>query len=134
MVTVVNALGVVVDRRGEVVRGNRDPATGERTPIATEDMVYGHQRQLERFSRRASPATTLTVVVTDARLRSRDQTQLARQIHASMARAIHPFHCTGDGDALWFLSTNDGPGEVVPTALGAFASELAWDAVIAAVS
>lgn len=134
VVTVVNALGVVVDRHGEVVRGNRNPDTGDRTAIAPEDMIHGHQRQRERFSRRASPATTLTVVVTDARLRARDQTQLARQIHASMARAIHPFHCTGDGDALWLLTTNDCPGEVVPTALGAFASDLAWDAVLAAVS
>lgn len=132
--TVVNALGVVVDRQGTVVRGNRDPATGERTLIAPEDMRFGHQRQVERFSRRPSTATTLTVVVTDARLHHRDHAQLARQIHASMARAIHPFHCTGDGDTLWLLSTNDATdSDAVPTEIGAVASELAWDAALTAV-
>jgi hypothetical protein len=51
-----------------------------------------------------------------------------------VARAIHPFHCTGDGDALWLASTNTvGDPGAVPTALAAVASELAWDAVLAAV-
>jgi L-aminopeptidase/D-esterase-like protein len=102
VVVVVNSLGVIVDRAGRVVRGNRDPDTGERSYMAMDDMAFGHQRQLEHFGARVPEATTLTVVITDAKLRRDDQAQLARQIHVSMARAI--------------------------------ASELAWDAVLSAVS
>lgn len=135
VVTVVNAIGVIVNRQGEIVRGNRNPETGERAYIPPEDMVHGHQRQMERFSRSFSQATTLTVVLTDVRLRDRDQNQLARQVHASLARAIHPFHCTGDGDVLWFLTTNEVDDRTItPTAVGTVASELAWDAVLNAVT
>ncbi len=141
VVVVVNALGVVVDRRGAVVRGNRDPASGIRTHIATDDMAHGRRRQVERFGRAtptapspASTATTLTVVVTDARLGARDRRSVARQVHASLARAIHPFHCAMDGDALWLATTNEVAAEVTPTALGAVGAELAWDAVLCAVA
>jgi len=128
---VVNSLGVVVDRSGAVVRGNRDPATGRRGHLTAEQMVHGAARQQQRFGQRVATATTQTVVLTDARLRARDLTQLARQVHVSVARAIHPFHASGDGDTLWMLSTNAvDDSSVVPTALGAFASELVWDAIL----
>jgi L-aminopeptidase/D-esterase-like protein len=133
-VVVVNALGVIVDRAGQVVRGNRNPDNGERSYLSTEDMAFGHERQKQRFAPRVSEATTLTVVITDARLGGDERTQLARQIHASLARAIHPFHCTGDGDALWLLTTNEKDPNATPTAIGAAASELAWDAVLNAVA
>jgi hypothetical protein len=50
-----------------------------------------------------------------------------------MARAIHPFHCSLDGDALWFATTNEVVADATATALGTVASELAWDAVLLAV-
>lgn len=134
VVVVVNALGVIVDRDGHIVRGNRNPETGERSFMSVADMAFGHQRQLDRFGAAVSEATTLTVVLTDARLHRGDITQLARQIHASVARAVHPFHCTGDGDTLWFATTNERQAEATPTAIGAAASELAWDAIINGVS
>ncbi len=64
VLVVVNALGVIVDRHGNVVRGNRDPATGQRSHFTAAEMVHGAERQRKLFAR----ATTLTVVVTDARL------------------------------------------------------------------
>jgi L-aminopeptidase/D-esterase-like protein len=134
VLVVVNALGVIVDRQGHVVRGNRDPESGKRSHITPEDMVHGQRRQMERFGQAGTPtATTLTVVVTDARLGSRDRRSLARQIHASLARAIHPFHCSFDGDALWFATTNEVVADATPTALGTVASDLAWDAVLRSV-
>ncbi len=134
VIVVANGLGVIVDRRGEVVRGNRDPVSGRRGHMSPEDLVHGQRRQVELFgSAGAAIATTLTVVVTDARLGHRDRRSLARQIHASMARAIHPFHCSLDGDALWFATTNEVLADATATALGTVASELAWDAVLCAV-
>jgi L-aminopeptidase/D-esterase-like protein len=127
VLVVVNSLGVIVDRGGHVVRGNRDPATGQRSHVTAAQMVHGAERQRERFGR----ATTLTVVLTDARLPSHALQQLPRQIHASIARAIHPFNAIADGDTLWLLTTNAvDDASIVPTAFGAFASELVWDAVL----
>ena len=59
--------------------------------------------------------------------------QLGRQVHASMARVIDPFHTTLDGDILWATTTDDGPTQLDTTALGVLAAEVAWDAVLAAV-
>jgi L-aminopeptidase/D-esterase-like protein len=121
--TVVNALGALVDRQGRVVRGNRDPKTGERLhPSAATDTAP------------AQPSnTTLTLVVTDQRLGGQALTQLARQVHASMARAIQPFHTVNDGDVLFAASTRAVEGGPLAdvTRLGVVASELAWDALLA---
>jgi len=55
-------------------------------------------------------------------------------VHASMARAIHPFHALTDGDVLFAATTNEVENEALDSvALGVIASELAWDAVLAAV-
>ncbi len=58
-------------------------------------------------------------------------TQLARQVHASMARVIQPFHALEDGDVLYAITTNEVENQTLNhTALGVLASELAWDAVL----
>jgi L-aminopeptidase/D-esterase-like protein len=121
--SVVNALGVLLDRQGRVVRGNRDPVSGERLLPAGEP--DGAQAP--------SGNTTLTMVVTDQRLSGGALTQLARQVHASMARAVQPFHTVNDGDVLFAASTRAAEGAPPPdvTRLGMVASELAWDAVLA---
>jgi L-aminopeptidase/D-esterase-like protein len=55
-------------------------------------------------------------------------------VHASMARAIHPFHALVDGDVLFAVTTNELESPLLePIALGVVASELAWDAVLRAV-
>lgn len=130
--TVVNAVGAIVDRRGQVVRGRLDRATGARTPVldAVEQIL----------ARGAAPQpapgnTTLTVVVTNQRLDHIALTQVARQVHGSMSRAIQPFHTVTDGDVLFAVTT----AEVTHPSLdalttGLIASELAWDAVLAGVT
>jgi 6-aminohexanoate-oligomer endohydrolase len=127
--TVVNAIGAIVDREGTVVLGHRDPAKVARLALAGEvDARLAVGRPL-----RPPPGnTTLTVVVTNLRLEGRDLQTLGRQVHASMARAIQPFHALEDGDVLFAVST--GAVESDPlldtTALGVVASEVAWDAVL----
>jgi L-aminopeptidase/D-esterase-like protein len=126
--TVVNALGAIVDRENRVVRGHLERSSG-------------HRRHLHEVAARGAPTapgpgnTTLTVVATDARLDLPDLRQLARQVHASMARAIQPFHTPLDGDTLFAVATGDGPadGGLDVASLGALASEFAWDAVLDAV-
>jgi L-aminopeptidase/D-esterase-like protein len=128
--TVVNAIGAVVDRDGTVVRGHLDEATGERHPV-----VPRIEERLTAGVPTAPPAgnTTLTVVVTNQQLDSRLLRTLGRQVHASMARAIQPFHALVDGDVLFAVTTNEVEEELQSIELGVVASELAWDAVLAAV-
>jgi L-aminopeptidase/D-esterase-like protein len=127
--TVVNAIGAIVDRGGKVVRGHFDPAAGQR-----RQLVPGVEERLAGGTAVRPPPgnTTLTVVVTNLRLEQRQLRTLGRQVHASMARAIQPFHALEDGDVLFAVSTGAVESDPLldPTALGVVASELAWDAVL----
>ncbi|HSC91864.1 MAG TPA: P1 family peptidase [Gaiellaceae bacterium] len=130
--TVVNAVGAIVDRDGTVVRGHLDAATGARRAL-----VPGVEERLAAGIPVHPPPgnTTLTVVVTNQRLAPRLLRTLGRQVHASMARAIQPFHALVDGDVLYALSTNEVENPALDSiGLGVVASELAWDAVLAAVA
>jgi L-aminopeptidase/D-esterase-like protein len=126
--TVVNAYGAIVDRSGNVVRGNRD-ARGRRQHAADIVRATGaYQPPAEPRSRN----TTLTVVATDQRLDALQLRSIARQVHTSMARAIQPFHSRWDGDILYACSTQSALDPALDeVSLGVVASELAWDAVLA---
>jgi L-aminopeptidase/D-esterase-like protein len=129
--TVVNAVGAIVDRDGTVVLGHLDAVTGQRRPL-----VAGAEERLAAGLAVHPPPgnTTLTVVVTDITLDARVLRTLGRQVHASMARAIQPFHALVDGDVLYAVSTNVVESPALESiGLGVVASELAWDAVLAAV-
>jgi len=112
VVTVVNAVGSIIGRDGTALLGPR--------PI---------ERLVAAEGRAAGGNTTLTAVITDARLDSRSLAQLGRQVHTSMARAIQPFHTATDGDVLWALTTGTSPAQVSGDLISWRASEVAWDAV-----
>lgn len=128
--TVVNAVGAIVGRDGRVVLGHYDAATGDRHSLV--DAL--EERLAEGRPVRPPPPgnTTLTVVVTNLGLDTRQLRTLARQTHASMARAIQPFHALEDGDVLYAVSTGQLESDPLldTTSLGIVASEVAWDAVL----
>ena len=127
--SVVNAVGNVLDRGGHIIAGSRDPRTGERVPV-TEGLP---NLATPRPSRRRH--TTLTVVVTDAELNHPELQRLATMAHSALGRVIEPFATPLDGDTLFAVSTGTTPlkrGWSVAE-LGAFAGELAQDAVLEAV-
>jgi len=105
---VVNAYGCIVDRAGKIVRGK---PTG---PVLR------------------SANTTLSLVITNQKLDQLQLRSVGRQVHASMARGIHPFHARWDGDVNYMVSTqeiaNDNLDEVT---LGELASDAMWDAILA---
>ncbi|HEV8536626.1 MAG TPA: P1 family peptidase [Candidatus Limnocylindria bacterium] len=110
---VVNAYGCIVDRTGKVVRGKpAGPVTGRAAPAAPTN-------------------TTLSLVVTNQKLDHLQLRSIGRQVHASMARGIQPFHARWDGDVNYMVSTqqvaNDALDEV---ALGEIASDAMWDAIL----
>lgn len=130
--TVVNALGAIVDRQGQVVRGNRDPKTGNRVHI--RDRV---ERRSARSTRRnpSRENTTLTLVVTNRQMDSGPLHQMAKQVHSSMSQAIQPFHTQFDGDILYAVTTNAVKTKTLDEFdIGFIASELAWDAVLTSFS
>lgn len=122
--TVVNAVGAIIDRSGTVVRGHRDPNTGLRKR-------YDEIVTAAPFGAVSGGNTTHTLLVTDLQLRPYQLRQLARSVHSSMARAIHPFHALGDGDVFFAISTQSrAPAERSYAELLALSSELAWNAVL----
>ncbi|MCM3657816.1 P1 family peptidase [Agromyces mediolanus] len=140
VVTIVNPVGVIVDRDGRIVRGNYDPETGERRlPVVDYEaaLLAGEQPVT------AAGNTTITAVVTNVKLDDKELRLFGRQVHSSMHRAIQPFHTNHDGDTLFALTTDEialppagstrlGEQAVNSIALAAVASELAWDAVLEA--
>lgn len=131
--TVVNAMGAIVNRRGEVVRGNFNTATKLRHNYDIKEIENWLNKK--KVSGSSQGNTTLTVVVINQRIKMSALSQFARQVHSSMARAIHPFHTSDDGDILYAVTTNeiDTP-DLNETVLGVIASELAWDAVLSIVN
>ena len=126
--TVVNAIGAIVNRQGEVVYGHYDRQHESHFHAITE--VEGIVAEGERPSTQAGN-TTLTLVVTNQKLNRFELTQMAWQVHSSMARAIQPFHTIFDGDVLYAVTTDEVQNPTLNAiGLGILASEVAWDAIL----
>ena len=137
--TVLNAVGAIFDRQGRQVRGHLDQveATPRRASEAlreeTTPRVAARDASDALAARTVGRNTSLTVVVVNQTVRGFDLTQLGRQLHTSMGLAIHPFHTRDDGDALWVVSTSEVElPQWSVAALGIAASDVLWDAVLAA--
>jgi L-aminopeptidase/D-esterase-like protein len=125
---VVNAIGAIVNRQGEVIKGHVDAKTGRR-----HHSIGDLERRLAKSERLDPPQgnTTLTVVVTNQKVGAHSLKQLARQVHTSMGRAIQPFQTMFDGDTLYAVTTNEVENPELPEiGLGVVASEVVWDAVL----
>ncbi|MDP6779974.1 MAG: P1 family peptidase [Candidatus Latescibacteria bacterium] len=126
--TVVNAIGAIGDRNGNVVRGHLNRRSGERSRV--QDIVK-LESGVERQDDPPPGNTTLTFVATNHKLARPELEQLAAQVHGSMARAINPFHTLTDGDILFASTTAEVRNKGInPSMLSHIASELAWDAVL----
>ena len=124
--TVVNSVGAIVDRKGRVVRGHLDPKTGQRRMYNESDGDVGESTPRGN--------TTLTVVVTNQKLGDWELSQVSRQVHTSMARAIQPFHALIDGDVLYAVTTGEvgsAKDRKQTRTVVDLATRLAWDAVLA---
>jgi L-aminopeptidase/D-esterase-like protein len=130
--TVVNALGVVVNREGQPVLGNLDRRSGRRSLVA-EDLRRGKKTHPTDLAADAgvSENTTLTLLVTNRQLRQEHLQRLAVATHTSMARAIQPFHTERDGDTFFAVTTAEvSTRDPDLSDLCVLSAELAWDAVL----
>jgi L-aminopeptidase/D-esterase-like protein len=138
VVTVVNALGSIVDRNGRMLRCSHPVAGGceliaERLSSHLATLVEAKLGDANAGQHSGPTAnTTITVVVTNQALPYWALQRLAVQVHNSMARAIQPFGTEFDGDTLFAVTTGEVKNSKFGTAdLGTLASEAAWDAILA---
>jgi 6-aminohexanoate-oligomer endohydrolase len=138
VVTVVNALGSIVDRNGRMLRCSH-PVAGNCSLIAERFSSHlaglvGAKLGDANVVKHSGPTanTTITVVVTNEALPFWALQRLAVQVHNSLARAIQPFGTEFDGDTLFAVTTGEvtHAGFATPD-LGTLASETAWDAILA---
>ncbi len=130
---------VALNSIGEIV----DPATGAviAGPRADEPGRFESSVDLLREGRVVSPlsanATTLVCVATDAPLSKPQARRVAMVAHTGVARTVRPAHLSGDGDALFVLSTADEGqppcDRQTATAVGALAADAVERAVLKAV-
>ncbi|MGQ0568500.1 MAG: P1 family peptidase [Armatimonadota bacterium] len=97
----VNALGDIIDERGEIIAGARAP---DGTFVRTADALL-RQAPLVGFGTN----TTLAVIATNAALSQAHAWRVAVQGHAGLSRAIIPSHTLYDGDTVFVLATGQGP-------------------------
>lgn len=106
----VNALGEVLDERGEVLAGSTAPPGQPRFPYVAPP----HRAATEAAppdGEAGSPAdgppahTVIGCVATDARLDKAQACRVADLGHSGVARAVEPAHTSFDGDALVCLAT-----------------------------
>lgn len=113
--TVVNALGDVLDERGAIIAGARQEDGGFVNSKARL-LSLGEEPNLFPLEN-----TTLSVVMTDARLDKLQCGIVARMSHDGFARAIDPVHTPVDGDCVFVLATGEREGTVFQ--VGAAAAE-----------
>ncbi len=113
--TVVNAVGDVLNERGDILAGARRGTgfVGSKASLLamTSAPVFGGGIE----------NTTLAVVMTDATLDKLQCGVVARMAHDGMARAIDPVHTPRDGDCVFVLATGRRAGNVFQA--GAAAAE-----------
>jgi L-aminopeptidase/D-esterase-like protein len=112
--TVVNALGDVLDEKGEILAGARHLGG-----FVDSQRVLVQMSTVPTFS--AMECTTLSVVMTDAKLDKLQCGIVARMSHDGFARAICPVHTPVDGDCVFVLATGRRLSNVFQ--VGAAASE-----------
>jgi len=116
----VNAIGDVLDERGQVLAGARG---GDGRPLgATAALLEGRGPERLVASVQPGSATTIGVVATDARLTKAQAQRLAAMAHHGLSRAIDPL-TMADGDTLFALGTGASGREADPTLLGVLAAE-----------
>ncbi|CAN5894445.1 P1 family peptidase [soil metagenome] len=112
----VNALGDVLDERGDILAGSRAPAQVARYPAATSlgpppaDVDRGPEAagepdvDADADADAALEHTVIGCLVTNARLSKPDAVRAADLAHTGIARSVSPAHTSMDGDALFLLS------------------------------
>lgn len=135
---VVNAAGDVLDwRKGQIVAGARRlEGKGFADIVEVMKRTIGTARAGDEVIHDpVLRSTTLVVVATNVALTKTQMTKVAMMANCGAARAIRPYHTTGDGDQLFAVSTRQlKRDDVNVTIVGTLAAEVVADAVLRAVT
>jgi L-aminopeptidase/D-esterase-like protein len=135
---VVNAAGDVLDwRRGRIIAGARTPdGKGFADTVDVIRRTIGTANDARGIiDDPVLRSTTLIVVATNMALTKTELTKVAMMANCGAARAIRPYHTTGDGDQLFAVSTRKlKRDDVNVTMIGALAAEVVADAVVRGVT
>jgi L-aminopeptidase/D-esterase-like protein len=128
---VVNAAGDILDwRTGKLVAGARRPdgSLADSVTVMHGILTGAPGGGLEDD---AFHSTTLVVVATNVELTKTALTKLAMMANCGGARAIRPYHTTGDGDQLFAVSTGKlQRPDAQLTVLGALAADVVAEAIV----
>ncbi len=122
---VVNAVGDVVDERGEIIGGLRQSPDGPGFAGMLNLMRAMAHQPLSASADRES--TVIGVVATNARLTKEQVNKVAQMAQDGVAQAVRPAHTLFDGDTLFALATGQITADV--SAVGAFAAEAVAQAI-----
>ena len=128
---VVNAAGDIRDwRSGAIVAGARrsDGSFADSVGVM-HGIVSGTPGAALQDD--ALRSTTLVVTATNVGLTKTQLTKLAMMANCGAARAIRPYHTTGDGDQLFAVSTGALERPNIPlTVFGSLAADVVADAIV----
>lgn len=99
--TVINAMGVILDDKGNIIYGTKTPQTLSEFINLSGDKLA----QIGPISFNNPSNTTLTVVVTNEKLSPRHLQQLGRSVHHALSQVIYPYATILDGDLVYTVST-----------------------------
>jgi len=130
---VANSVGDIRDwRTSKILAGGRRSDGKGFVDIA----VHLGQTLTNRRSAISSPSfdpafrsTTLALVATNVDFNKTELTKIAMMASTGAARAINPYHTTGDGDSTFAISTNRLKTRVPLSVVGALAAELVSEAL-----
>jgi L-aminopeptidase/D-esterase-like protein len=134
---VVNAAGDVLDwRKGQIVAGaRRQEGKGFADIVDVMKRTIGAPRGGDLIHDPVLRSTTLVVVATNVTLTKTQLTKVAMMANCGAARAIRPYHTTGDGDQLFAVSTRRlRRDDVNVTIVGTLAAEVVAEAVLRGVT
>lgn len=128
---VVNAAGDILDwKTGRIVSGARRPdGTLADSVEVMRGAVTGASRQPVQDP--ALGSTTVVVVATNVTLTKTMLTKVASMANCGAARAVRPYHTTGDGDQL--IATSTGKlqrPDLQLTVIGALAADVVAEAIV----
>jgi L-aminopeptidase/D-esterase-like protein len=129
---VVNAAGDVLDwRSGRIVAGARREDGSFADSVEIMHGIVRGPSPAAALQDDALRSTTLAVVATNVTFSKTALTKMAMMANCGAARAIRPYHTTGDGDQLFAVSTGAlARPDLQLTLFGALAADVVAEAIV----
>jgi L-aminopeptidase/D-esterase-like protein len=129
---VVNAAGDVLDwRSGQILAGARRPDGRFADSVEFMRGIVAGTSGDAPLDDPPFRSTTLAVVATNVTFDKTPLTKVAMMANCGAARAIRPYHTTGDGDSLFAVSTRRlTRPDVQLTVIGALAADVVAEAIV----